>query len=71
MGSTDLLLHLREMILQDSIILRKRFPRSPIWDHGVFQTKAYELFAARMQDVVVCGSDDDGNEQPTQLAILT
>lgn len=70
MGFTDLLLHLREVILQDSIILRKRFPRSPVWDHGVFQNKAYKLFAARMEDVVDCSSDG-GNEQPSQLAILT
>ena len=70
MGLTDLLLYLREVILQDSIILRKRFPRSPVWDHAVFQNKAYELFAARMQDVVDCSSDG-GDEQPSQLAILT
>jgi hypothetical protein len=71
MGLVDLLLYLREVILQDSIILRKRFPCSPVWDHAVFQHKAYEQFAARMQEVVDCSGDSSGNEQPSQLAILT
>ena len=52
MGVIDLLFYLREVILQDSVMLRKRFPRSPVWTHAVFQHRAYSEFAARMEGAV-------------------
>jgi hypothetical protein len=68
MGLTSLLFYLREVILQDSVIMRQRFPNSPIWNHAVFQHKAYEQFSAHVQEVVGAGGD---GERPTQLALLT
>ena len=65
-GVTNLLLYLREVILQDSVTLRKRFPNSPVWNHAVFQHKAYEPFAERMRAVI-----GDDEERPSQLTILT
>jgi len=64
-GLTNLLLYLREVILQDSVTLRKRFPKSLVWNHAVFQHKAYEQFAERMKAVV-----GDDEERPSQHAIL-
>jgi hypothetical protein len=66
MGVTNLLLHLREVVLQDSVALRRRFPDSPVWNHAVFQHEAYEAFAERMRAVV-----GDDEERPSQLSILT
>jgi hypothetical protein len=68
MGLIGLLFYLREVILQDSVLLRQRFPNSPIWNHAVFQHKAYEQFSAHVQEVVGAGGD---GERPTQLALLT
>jgi hypothetical protein len=67
-GLINLLLYLREVILQDSVILRERFPNSPIWNHPVFQHKAYEWFYARIRDAV---SPSVEGEQPNKLALLT
>ena len=36
MGLTNLLFYLREVILQDSVALRRLFPSHPIWNHPVF-----------------------------------
>jgi uncharacterized protein YciI len=44
-GFTDLLFYLREVILQDSVALRPRFPDNAIWTHSVFQHEAYEKYA--------------------------
>jgi len=68
LGLTSLLFYLREVILQDSVILRERFPNSPVWNHPVFQHKAYERFAARVRDAT--GPSGEG-ERPTRLALLT
>jgi Centromere DNA-binding protein complex CBF3 subunit, domain 2/Transcriptional activator of glycolytic enzymes len=67
MGVTDLLFYLREVILQDSVTLRKRFPRSPVWSHPVFQHPAYSEFAARMEAAVELVDDE---ERPTKLTLL-
>ena len=64
MGLTNLLFYLREVILQDSVVLRKLFPESPIWNHPVFQHSAYAAFA---QKVEACSYD---KEHPSQLSIL-
>ena len=68
LGLTSLLFYLREVILQDSVILRERFPNSPVWNHPVFQHKAYGRFCARVLDVVGPGGE---GERPTKLALLT
>ncbi|KAL6401360.1 hypothetical protein AUP68_15229 [Ilyonectria robusta] len=52
MGLTNLLFCLREVILQDSVFLIKKFPRSPVWNHPVFQNKAYLLFAEEVSSLV-------------------
>jgi hypothetical protein len=67
MGFTNLLFSLREIVLQDSVTLRKRFPRSPVWTHPVFSHPAYAEFAARMEGAVEVGVDD---ERPSKLALL-
>ena len=69
MGFTDLLFSLRPVILQDSVILRKRFPCSPVWSHPVFQHPAYAEFTARMEGAVEVGIDAE--ERPTKLTLLT
>jgi hypothetical protein len=64
-GLTDLIFHLREVILQDSVILRECFPDSPVRNHPVFQRKAYERFCARVRDAL--GSSGE-SEPPNKLA---
>ena len=68
LGLTDLLFYLREVILQDSVILREHFPNSPIWNHPVFQHEAYARFCAQVRDVIGPGGE---GERPTKLAMLT
>ena len=67
MGVINLLFYLREVLLQDSVMLRGRFPDSPVWNHAVFQHEAYGAFAERIRAVV----GDDDEERPSQLSILT
>jgi hypothetical protein len=64
MGLTNLLFYLREVILQDSVVLRKLFPNNPIWNHPVFQHNAYLAFAQRVE---ACLQD---KEHPSQLSLL-
>jgi Transcriptional activator of glycolytic enzymes/Centromere DNA-binding protein complex CBF3 subunit, domain 2 len=64
MRLTNLLFYLWEVILQDSVVLRKLFPGNPIWNHPVFQHNAYTAFA---QKVEACVQD---KEHPSQLSIL-
>ncbi len=47
-GFTDLLFHLREVILQDSVALRPLFPHNAVWTHPVFQHEAYEQYAQKV-----------------------
>src|SRR6267378_2034966 len=42
---TNLLLYLRQVILQDSVELRPLFPQNPVWTHEVFQHESYARFA--------------------------
>ena len=65
MGATNLLFYLREVILQDSVILRQLFPSHSVWNHPVFQQKAYTSFA---QEVEACLQQE--KEGPSQLSIL-
>ena len=64
MGLTNLLFYLREVILQDSVALRKLFPGNPVWNHPVFQHSAYLAFA---QKVEACLQD---TEHLSQLSLL-
>ena len=63
MGVTDLLFYFREVIVQDSVVLRPMFPSSPVWAHPVFQHEAYEPFA---RNVEACLRE----ESPNQLSVL-
>jgi hypothetical protein len=63
-GLVNLLLYLREVVLQDSVYLRERYPRSHVWDHPVFQHAAYDGFAQRVRAHM-----SDG-QPPSQLALL-
>ena len=64
-GVTNLLFYLREVILQDSVVLREIFLRNPVWNHPVFQHQAYLPFA---QKVAACLQQEE--EGPSQLSIL-
>ncbi|KAF2470845.1 uncharacterized protein BDR25DRAFT_261100, partial [Lindgomyces ingoldianus] len=60
----SLLLYLREVILQDSVALRRRFPSHPVWNHPVFQHRAYAAFA---QDI---DASLDAEAAPSRLSVL-
>jgi hypothetical protein len=64
MGLTNLLFYLQEVILQDSIALRKLFPNNPIWNHPVFQHSAYLAFAQKVEAYL------QDKEHPSQLSLL-
>jgi hypothetical protein len=63
-GLVNLLLYLREVVLQDSVYLRERYPASDVWDHPVFRHAAYDAFAQRVRAHM-----SDG-QPPSQLALL-
>ena len=48
-GLTSLLFYLREVILQDSVALRKLFPSNPVWNHPVFHHVAYSAFTKEIK----------------------
>lgn len=50
-GFTNLLVALRNIILQDSVFLQKEFPNHPVWAHPVFQTEAYATFAREVNTI--------------------
>lgn len=58
------LLYLREVILQDSVAMRRQFPSHPVWDHPAFQHPAYAAFA---QDV---DASLDPEAAPSRLSVL-
>jgi len=66
-GFCTLLRHLREVILQDSVILRAAFPNHLIWTHRVFHCDAYAAFAAQVK---AAGGLDDGTEPSLSTRIL-
>ena len=65
MGLTNLLLYLREVILQDAAVLCEQFPTHPVWNHPVFRHEAFAPFAQHVR-----ASTRDG-ERPSQLMALT
>ena len=48
-----LLRTLRVVLLQDSVILRQRFPLHPLWTDPLFNSEEYRRFAARVEDSLV------------------
>lgn len=63
-GLANLLHYLREVILQDSVILRRLFPSHPIWNHPVFQHTAYTTFTKEVE------ANHQDTEGPNQLSIF-
>ncbi|KAM4067456.1 centromere DNA-binding protein complex CBF3 subunit [Hirsutella rhossiliensis] len=64
MGSTNLFFYLQEVVLQDSVVLMKKYPGSPVWNHTVFRHPAYAPFAQQLSDFIL------EEERPNQLAVL-
>jgi hypothetical protein len=52
-GFLRLLRALRVVLLQDSVILRQRFPSHPLWTDPLFNSEEYRRFAARVEDSLV------------------
>jgi len=65
MGLVNLLLYLREVILQDAAILQEKFPESPVWSHPVFRHEAYPPFKQQVLAFI------EEEERPSQLTRLT
>jgi hypothetical protein len=65
-GLASLLHYLREVILQDSVILRRLFPSHPVWNHPVFQHTAYTAFAKEVE----ANHQDAEAEGPNQLSMF-
>jgi hypothetical protein len=63
-GLTNLLLYLREVILQDSVALRQMFPENPIWNHPVFHHAAYAAFVKEIE------SCQDPGAPPNKLSMF-
>jgi hypothetical protein len=63
-GLTSLLFYLREVILQDSVVLRQQFPQHPVWNHPVFQHPSYSAFAQEVK----ASLDVEG--VPNQVSLL-
>jgi hypothetical protein len=58
-GLTNLLFYLREVILQDSVMLRSRFPDNAVWTHPVFQHAAYEPYAREVAKQLYEGESEN------------
>ena len=65
-GTVNLLVYLREVVLQDSAFLIDRYPGSPVWSHPVFRHPEYRPFTRR-----VLARANGGNEEPDRLMLLT
>lgn len=63
-GTVNLLLYLREVVLQDSVALRDSFPTSPVWNHEVFRHPDFRPFEREI--AAVSGQDT----QPSQAGLL-
>src|SRR2546421_10843331 len=49
-GFLRLLRALRVVLLQDSVVLRKEFPRHPLWKDLLFNGEEYRRFAVQVED---------------------
>jgi hypothetical protein len=58
-GLTNLLFYLREVILQESVMLRSRFPDNAVWTHPVFQHAAYEPYAREVAKQLYGGESEN------------
>ena len=63
-GLVNLLLYLREVVLQDSVVLKDQYPRSAVWAHPVFQHPDYRKFAQEVSASV------EADDRPAQLTFL-
>jgi hypothetical protein len=63
-GLTDLLFYLREVVLQDSVAMRRQFPSHPVWDHPAFRHPAYAAFAQEVEASL------DPEAAPSRLSVL-
>jgi hypothetical protein len=52
-GFLRLLCTLRVVLLQDSVLLRQRFPSHPLWTDPLFNSEEYRRFTARVEDSLV------------------
>ncbi|KAL3681957.1 hypothetical protein R1sor_024913 [Riccia sorocarpa] len=66
-GFLRLLLLLRVVILQDSVLLRQSHPSHPIWRHSIFSDPSYVSFADRLKHVMI--SEEDPTELQLQRAL--
>jgi len=51
-GFLRLLCALRVILLQDSVVLRREFPRHPLWKDSLFNCKEYRRFAAQVEEAL-------------------
>jgi hypothetical protein len=65
-GTVNLLLYLREVILQDSAFLIDQYPGSPIWSHPVFRHPEYQPFRR-----CVLAQASGGGREPDRLTLLS
>ena len=61
---TNLLFYLREIILQNSVVLQQQFHDNVVWTHSVFQYSVYQPYARQMDACLTEG------ESPNQLSIV-
>jgi hypothetical protein len=52
-GFLRLLRTVRVILLQDSVILRQRFPQHPLWTDPLFSCEEYRMFASQVEDSLV------------------
>lgn len=64
-GFLRLLVCLRIIILQDSVIMRKHFPSHPMWNSSVFLREDYKNFAREVEVAL------DDTEEPEEVRIRT
>ena len=64
-GTVNLLIYLREVVLQDSAFLIDRYPGSPVWSHPVFRHPEYRPFTRQVL------ARANGNEESDRLTLLT
>ena len=56
-GFLKLLKRLRIVVLQDSVLLRRRYPSHPIWQDPLFAAPEYREFAERVEVALADGEE--------------
>ena len=64
-GFLRLLVVLRIVFLQDSVILRREFPQHPLWKHEIFAREDYKRFAQDVEDSL------NDIEEPEEVRLRT